>query len=75
MAAVKLQNRERLVGVRHLVLAQVGDQPRPVKLFLVAHLAVFGKRLIYVFGFLRSLSRRMEIRTSVSRNRSRCLKI
>jgi hypothetical protein len=52
MAAVELQDLKRLIDVRDLMITQVGHQPGPIELFLIPHVAVLGKRLMYVFEFL-----------------------
>ena len=42
MATVELQDLERLIDVRDLMIAQIGHQLRAIELFLIPHVAVLG---------------------------------
>ncbi len=46
MAAAELFDSKRLISSRDIVIAQIGDQLRPVELFFLANFAEFREGLI-----------------------------
>src|SRR5215470_20027183 len=51
---MELFDFKRLIGARHLIRAQKGNQFRPIELLLVANLAIFRKRPVTIFYYVVS---------------------